>query len=73
MEKECETDKQLISNCHTSWRKYFTLIWWKLQMHAFLNGQPPLNITATYTIEIPDPPESTKPPEKIRHIVATCE
>jgi len=44
-----------VVKCYTSWRRFFTLVWWKLQIVSLITGRPPLNIVATFEVEVPDP------------------
>jgi hypothetical protein len=36
---------------YMGWKKFFTLIYWRIQLARIVYGQAPLNIISTFTIE----------------------
>ncbi len=38
----------------SGWQKYFTLVYWRIQIVRLFSGQAPLNIVETFEIDIPE-------------------
>ena len=36
---------------YAGWKRFFTATFWKIQWARIVNGQPPLNIISTFTID----------------------
>ena len=44
----------MIIKKYGGFKKYFTLIYWKIQLASLISGRPPLNIIETFDFEISD-------------------